>query len=120
RLGQGSIWRTSAESSLQIPKSYAPWLAGLAGPDGFIHIGPIPKGTPVNLLANTNLELKGWGKKANLVRLLARTLSALKEIKKNGLTGDAATQRLLTLVPDFYELSSCPDFIEDEGHYFAT
>jgi hypothetical protein len=121
RLGAGSIWRTTAESSIQIPASYAPWLKSLAEPDGFIHIGPIPKGTPINLIANTNLELSGGlGKKADLVRLLGRSLSALKDIKKQGLTGDAATQRLLTLVPDFYKLNSCPDFIEDEGHYFAT
>ena len=31
-----------------------------------------------------------------------------------------ATQRLMTLVPDLYELNSCPDFIEDKGHYFGT
>ena len=120
RLGKDSIWRTTAESSIQIPKSYVPWLADLADADGFIHIGPIPKGTPVNLLANTNLELKGWSQKRNLVHLLAHTLSALKEIKKTGLTGKEATQRLLALVPDFYKLSSCPDFVEDRGHYFAT
>jgi hypothetical protein len=120
RLGKGSIWRTSAESSLQIPKSYAPWLSRLAGPDGFIHIGPIPRGTPVNLIANTNLEPGGFRQRAALVRLLGRTLSALREIERRGLTGDAATRRLLALVPDFYALSSCPDFIEDEGHYFAA
>jgi hypothetical protein len=120
RLGQESIWRTSAESSLQIPKSYAPWLSALASPDGFIHIGPIPQGTPVNLIANTNLEPGGFRQRAALVRLLGRTLGALREVHRQGLTGDAATRRLLTLVPDFYALSSCPDFIEDEGHYFAT
>jgi len=120
RLGKDSIRRTSVESSIQIPKSYAPWLGKLAAADGFIHLGPIPQGTPVNLLANTNLELEGWGKKASLVRLLARSLSALGEIQKQHLTGDEATRRLLTLVPDFYALNSCPDFIEDEGHYFAS
>jgi hypothetical protein len=120
RLGKDSIWRTTVESSLQIPASYAPGLSRLAGADGFIHIGPIPKGTPVNLLANTDLELTGLGHKTKLVRLLARTLSALEDVQKQGLTGDAATQRLLKLVPDFYSLSSCPDFIEDQGHYFAT
>ena len=120
RLGKDSIWRTTAESSIQIPKSYAPLLADLADADGFIHIGPIPKGTPINLIANTNLELGGLRKKADIIRLLARTLSALKDIHDKGLSGDAATQRLLTLVPDFYQLNSCPDFIEDEGHYFGT
>jgi len=24
------------------------------------------------------------------------------------------------VVPDFYALSTCPDFIEDKGHYFGT
>jgi hypothetical protein len=120
RLGKDSIWRTTKESSLQIPKTYVPLLESLAEPDGFIHIGPIPKGTPVNLIANTNLDPKGLLKKADLVSLLARSLAALKEVKQKGLTGDAATQRLLALVPDFYKLNSCPDFIEDEGHYFGT
>ena len=83
-------------------------------------MGPIPKGTPVNLLANTNLDLRGLGHKIDLARLAVRTIGALKDIKNQGLTGDAATQRLLTLVPDLYKVNSCPDFIEDEGHYFGT
>ncbi len=120
RLGKDSIWRTTAESSIKIPKSYAPWLGKLAGPDGFIRVGPIPKGTPINLIANANLELGGLRKDADLVGLLTNSVRALKDIKRQGLTHDAATQRLLTLVPDFYRLNSCPDFIEDKGHYFGT
>lgn len=120
RLGEKSIWRTTAESSIQIPKSYAPWLGKLAEADGFIHVGPIPKGTPINLLANTNLEKGGLRQKVRLVKLLTRSLRALKDVKREGLTGDAATERLLKLVPDFYKLNSCPDFIEDKGHYFGT
>lgn len=120
RLGKDSIWRTSAESSIQIPASYAPHLRKLAEADGFIHVGPIPKGTPVNLLANTNLELAGFRQKARLLKLLTHTARALKDIKREGLTGDDATKRLLTLVPDFYALNSCPDFIEDKGHDFGT
>jgi len=120
RDGAGSIWRTTVESSLQIPQSYAPWLKSLAEPDGFIHIGPIPKGTPINLIANTNLQLGGLRKTHQQLTLLVRALKALKQVNDEGLTDDAATQRLLTLVPDFYALNSCPDFIEDEGHYFGT
>ncbi len=120
RDGAGSIWRTTVESSLQIPKSYAPWFSDLADADGYIHIGPIPKGTPINLIANTNLQLGGFGKTGRQLKLLINTLKALKQIHNEGLTGDAATQRLLLLVPDFYALNSCPDFIEDEGHYFGT
>lgn len=120
RLGKNSIWRTTAESSVKIPKSYLPWAGRLAEADGFIHVGPIPKGTPINLIANTNLEPRGLLQKLSLVRLLRRTLKALRDVKEKGLTGDEATQRLLALVPDFYKLNSCPDFIEDEGHYFGT
>jgi hypothetical protein len=95
------------------------FLARHADESGNIRIGPIPKGTPINLLANTNLE-PGFGKNWRLGRLLARTLAALKDVKREGLTGDAAAQRLMTLVPDLYALNSCPDFIEDKGHYFGT
>ena len=121
RLGRESIWRTSEESWLQIPRSYAPdFLAKYADETGNIRIGPIPKGTPINLLSNTNLELDGPDKAVRLGKLLVGALSALKDIKREGLTGDAATQRLMTLVPDLYDLNTCPDFIEDKGHYFGT
>src|SRR6185295_14111799 len=120
RLGKDSIRRTTAESSLQIPKSYAQWLGKLADADGYIHVGPIPKGTPINLIANTNLELGGLRKDAEIISLLRKSLHALKEIERRGLTGDKATQRLLQIVPDFYQLNSCPDFVEDRGHYFGT
>jgi len=120
RLGKDSIWRTTAESSIKIPKSYAAWAGELADPDGFIHVGPIPKGTPINLIANTNLEPRGLTKQVDLIHLLHNTLKALRDVKKKGLTGDQATQCLLALVPDFYKLNSCPDFIEDEGHYFGA
>jgi hypothetical protein len=120
RLGKDSIWRTTAESSIKIPKSYLAWAGELAEADGFIHVGPIPRGTPINLIANTNLEPRGLSQQADLVRLLHNTLTALRDVKQKGLTGDQATQRLLALVPDFYKLNSCPDFIEDEGHYFGT
>jgi hypothetical protein len=121
RLGKASIWRTSTESWLQIPRSYLPaFLGEHADPDGNVRIGPIPEGTPINLLANTNLEPGGFGKNRQLARLLARTISALKDVKREGLTGDAATRRLMTLVPDLYQLNTCPDFVEDRGHYFGT
>lgn len=121
RLGKGSIWRTDVESWLQIPRSYLPgFLDAPVDEKGNVRIGPIPRGTPINLLANTNLELGGFRKDVRLARLLLRTIDALKDVKREGLTGDAATQRLMTLVPDLYELNACPDFIMDRGHYFGT
>jgi hypothetical protein len=121
RLGEKSIWRTTAESWIQIPESYAPsFLRRNADENGNIRVGPIPKGTPVNLLANTNLELRGLTKKWQLASLFVKSISALKDIKREGLTGDDAAKRLMTLVPDLYKLNSCPDFIEDKGHTFGS
>jgi hypothetical protein len=120
RAGAGSIWRTTAESWIQIPQSYAPrFLRKHADANGNIRIGPIPKGTPVNLLANTDLELKGLGHEWKLARLFVHAIAALKDVKKEGLTGDAAAERLMKLVPDLYALNACPDFIEDKGHRFG-
>ncbi len=124
RLGADSIWRTTAESYLEIPQSYIPKIAvklrASADADGFVRIGPIPKGTPVNLLANTNLELDGPGKDLHLAELVIKIASALEDIKKHHLEGEAASDRLMELVPDLYALNSCPDFIEDRGHTYGA
>jgi hypothetical protein len=121
RDGVKSIWRTTEESWIQIPKSYAPGFLGkYADANGNIRLGPVPKGTPVNLVANTNLEPNSIGKTIDLAALAVKLIAALKQIHDEGLTGDAATKRLEKLVPDFYALNSCPDFIEDEGHLFGT
>lgn len=124
RLGEKSIWRTTQESWLQIPESYIPELAqglfGMKDPDGNFRVGPIPKGTPVNLVSNVNLEPSSLGKDIDLVQLFLKTNKVLGEIKKENLEGDAAADRLMKLVPDLYALNSCPDFIEDKGHLFGT
>lgn len=130
RDGVKSIWRTSTESWLQVPESY---LHGALArklrknmetdPDTgarYFRFGPIPEGTPVNLVSNLDLELSGFRKAAKLAKFGIRTKKALKEIRRDGLTGDDATQRLMKLVPDMFELSACPDFVQDKGHYYGT
>ena len=126
-----ALWRTTKESYLKLPESYIDsrilrWVLRkemqtdpVTG-GKFFAFGPIPEGTPVNLIANTNLELNGIGKAFSLGRLGLKTVAALKQIKKEGLTGDAATERLKKLAPEFYRLNSCPDFVEDKGHLFGT
>jgi cytochrome c5 len=124
RLGEKSIWRTTQESWIKIPKSYVPEIAqgllGMLDAEGNFRMGPIPKGTPINLLANLNLEPEGLGKKIDIASLLLKIHGALSDIKKDKLEGDAAAERLMKLVPDLYELNSCPDFIMDKGHLFGT
>ena len=77
-------------------------------------IGPIPKRTPVNLLANLDLEAD----KLKLVELLLKMIADLKRVAG---AGDAEAARVLkNLVPDLLTLSKCPDFVVNQGHYFGT
>lgn len=128
-----SLWLTTEESWLKVPASYLQsWTlrhllrkhleTDPATGEKFFAFGPIPKGTPVNLLANTNLELNGVHKAGELASLLIESVKVMKAIKSEGLTGDAATQRWLAsdVVKKLYALNTCPDFIEDRGHYFGT
>jgi hypothetical protein len=127
-----SLWLTTEESWLNVPASYIKGPLArllkknmetdpLTGEQQFA-FGPIPKGTPVNLLANTNLELGGVHKAGDLASLLIESVKVMKDIKSQGLTGDAATKRWLesSVVRKLYALNSCPDFIEDRGHLFGT
>ncbi len=128
-----SLWLTTQESWLKVPDSYLHSRAlrrllrnhmetDPRTGEKYFAFGPIPKGTPVNLLANTNLELGGVRKAGDLAGLLIESVKVMKDIKREGLTGDAATQRWLAsdVVKKLYALNSCPDFIEDKGHYFGT
>ena len=99
----GIIWRTSEESSLRIPAAQLQsrilkWLLRDRLADDAYVLGPIPKGTPVNLLANTDLEITSIAK--------ARQLAAVLKKPRP--------------VAELMALSACPDFIEDRGHYFGV
>jgi mono/diheme cytochrome c family protein len=128
-----SLWLTTEESWLSVPESYLHtrtlkrllrnhMVVDPATGEKSFAFGPIPKGTPVNLLANTNLELGGLGKDRELASLLIESVKVMKSIKNDNLTGDAATKRWLEsdVVKKLYALNTCPDFIEDRGHLFGT
>jgi hypothetical protein len=129
-----SLWLTTEESWLKLPESYLEDSRALRHllkdhmqtdsktGEKYFAFGPIPKGTPVNLLANTNLELSGVHKAGDLASLLLDSVKVMQDIKDKKLTGDAATKRWLEsdVVKKLYHLNSCPDFIEDRGHYFGT
>ncbi len=85
----------------------------------------IPKGTPVGLLANLNplpeskdpaLRLEHDKKLLDLVIKIATDLHNLPP----GATDDDAKKVLSNLVDPLLELSKCPDFIVNRGHYFGT
>jgi mono/diheme cytochrome c family protein len=90
-------------------------LYTLGGKLGEFRLGPIPKGTPVNLLANVNPEADP----AELKRTINITLGTLAEIdSKHLLDEDANTLLREKVAPALMKVSKCPDFVMDEGHYF--
>ena len=114
RLAKASIWRTQNECSLHLRKEFVPKpLQKFADSDGYLKIGPIPKLTPINLIANLEPN-------AEHLLKLAKVSEALLRIKASGLPPDAATAELVKMVPELIAANKCPDFVEDEGHYFGT
>jgi mono/diheme cytochrome c family protein len=90
-------------------------LALLGGQLGEVRIGPIPKGTPVNLLANTNPDADP----AEIKKTVGLTLKTLAEIDSRHLSDEEASKLMREKVaPAFMNISKCPDFVMDEGHYF--
>lgn len=132
----GVIDRTTERSWLRIPAGYLPpfvqaHLGELAHvvpavfhEDG-IEIGPIPKGTPVNLIANLMLlpETDDPGQRAahdaRLVDLLIRLTHDLKELPPDA-SDETASRIFANLGDRMLELSKCPDFVINRGHYFGS
>jgi len=115
RLNKASIWRTQNDCSLHLRKEFVPKpLQALADKDGYINIGPIPKGAPINLIANLEPDF------GQLVVLQAKIAKALLKIHSMNLSSEQATDELIKAVPELLTANKCPDFVEDKGHYFGT
>jgi hypothetical protein len=123
-LGMGSVYRTTAESWLVLDRDQLPPLlfaalrtgGAIGAKERAVRIGPIRQDTPINLLANTNLELSARNA-PRLVKLALALKAALRDIKVRGLGG--ATARLEGLV--LLAVSKCPtDFVADRGHLFGA
>ncbi len=82
---------------------------------GNVRIGPIPEGTPVNLLANVYPD-------ADPADLKAAFKTAIKTFADADLRHLDAKDRLELMeekvVPALMKVSKCPDFIMDKGHYY--
>ncbi len=122
RLGKASIWRTTRESSIQLQGAVIPEpLRSLLKPhfdsDGYFRIGPIPEGTPVNLLANLD---PGTDHKT-LALLFLKIKRVLAEVRIRNLDA-AATKELMKrdLAPALLAVSKCPDLVTDRGHTFGA
>jgi len=96
-------------------KEYLPKpLQALADNDGYVKLGPIPKGTPIDLFANLEPDV------GQAAALTAKIMKALQKIHAMNLPSEQATAELIKAVPELLAANKCPDFIEDKGHYFGT
>jgi len=132
----GVIDRTTTTSWLRIPTGYLPdvikasrevlnWLVPVFDQKG-IEIGPIPAGTPVDLLANFDpLPPSGAGLRERVahdkavVKVVVQLLHDLKALPQ-GATDEQARQVFANLGEQLFALSKCPDYVVNRGHYFGT
>ena len=130
RTTQTSYLRVPGRLSARLPQAAAerrpslvlPWIFG----EGEVQIGPIPKGTPVDLLAN--LDILGEATDpAGKLEHQKKVFDLLLKMKhrpgypcRRNATDDEAKQKFANLVPGLIELSKCPDYVVNRGHYFGT
>jgi hypothetical protein len=121
----GVIDRTPVMTKLSIPTGYlpdalqplvgvgerfAPWLFGSGG----VEIGPIPEGTPINLIANIDLD-----DPKKVIPVLIDLKKVLKKLPKDATT-EQAREILAPVVEPLLSVSKCRDFVVNRGHYFGT
>ena len=133
KLVPGVIDRTSATSYLRVPVGYLPeflqkpWVLDALevvkpqffGEEG-VEIGPIPKGTPINLISNMDLEptVKNL---IHVVPTVIKIKKALKAIPKGASDAEAIkVYEERDLVDAMLKINKCPDFVVNRGHYFGT
>ncbi len=129
----GWVDKTTETSYLRVASGFVPKLledlvdviskGQLVGEKG-IELGPIPKGTPVNLLTNIDLDrrdsiIKRLSHKIELLKLLHKIKKDLKAIPKNA-TDEETSKIFANLVDPLVKASKCPDYIVNRGHYFGT
>ena len=125
KLAPGWIDRTTQRSYLSVAPGYLPpELADLSGlldkwfpnvfHQGGVRIGPIPEGTPINLLSNLDLQ-----KKAAVLEVVLKAKHDLNSLPA-GATDEEARKQFAPLVPKLLAASKCTDFVVNRGHYFGT
>jgi hypothetical protein len=132
----GVIDRTTVTSYLRIASGYLPdsirsisgplhqLLPNVFGSDG-IQIGPIPAGTPVDLLANLQL-VSDDGDLRQRAQNDAKVLAVVKRMKHDleslppNATDEQARAVFMNLVGPLMNASKCPDYVVNRGHYFGT
>jgi hypothetical protein len=116
RLGTRSVKVTTEDSSLPdlfpMIKKLLPELAAYDFDPALLRV---PKGTPMNLLTNINPR----DAKAVLQAYIDGVLDGHPKDQFNQLLTVNAAKGQTALVKKMLEVSTCPDFIEDKGHYYG-
>jgi cytochrome c2 len=131
----GVIDRTTATSWLRIPTGYLPdvlrhsqRLLNLIVPvfdEKGIEIGPIPQGTPVDLLANFDPLPPSPGLSERLAhdkQVVAAVFKLVHDLRAlpKGATDDQARKVFANVGEQLFALSKCPDYVVNRGHYFGS
>jgi hypothetical protein len=130
------IDRTTSKSWIKIPYGFLPpaladfikfdqlFLPHVKDKDG-LRIGPIPRGMPVGLLANLDFDpgehltlSQRLHRDKLILELAQRAKSDLK--RAAGLPDEELEKNFSNLTDLLLQLSKCPDFIVNRGHYFGT
>jgi hypothetical protein len=133
----GTIDRTTERSFVTVPLGYVPealqplqglahrWLPWLVKDGGDIVLGPIPKGVPVNLLANLKLRAESDNVADKLAHvkdvgtLLLKLKGDLATLPKDA-SDEVLRDKFANLREPMMKLSKCADFVVNRGHYFGT
>ena len=122
RVAPGYLSPADAAAARLVPSLFS-WIVGEGG--GIV-IGPIPKGTPVNLMANLEVLPDGATHDQRVEYLTTKLHPLLhdliRDLKKLGpdASDEEARRVFAPLVPRLLALSKCKDFVVNRGHYFGT
>ncbi|MGH6892391.1 MAG: hypothetical protein ACREEP_09060, partial [Dongiaceae bacterium] len=133
----GWIDRTDSTSHIFLPVTYISAIreklgkdgdtlfSTLADADGNLVLSNIPKGMPVNLLANLK-PLAETKDPSDLVKHYVELLKLLVSLKEKVLTAPTGASdeemraHFASVRDDLMKLNKCPDFVVNRGHYFGT
>jgi hypothetical protein len=133
----GTIDRTTERSWVTIPVGFVPealrplqgWghrlLPWLIAAGGDITLGPVPKDTPVGLLANLKLrsESDDLSEQAAFLKNMGEFAVKLKfdlATAPADASDEELRKRFANLREPMMALSKCPDLVVNRGHYFGT
>ncbi|GAC1402580.1 MAG: hypothetical protein NVSMB64_02640 [Candidatus Velthaea sp.] len=139
RLGDkipGKMDRTTEQSYVRIAPGYLPpflakqtnvlaqfFPAVFGANNEGVDMGPIPKGTPVGLIANLRLisETPPYAgfPEPGTVDFILTAKADLAKLPPHA-TDEQAEGVFKNLEPKLMKFSKCPDFIVNRGHYFGT